>query len=510
MVTPEELQAALQSQSMYSEKLGTTLVETGIVTLEQLKEALSIQYGVPAAQDAHFQRADPQLRTRLRAGQAARLKAIPLFATSARRVAVAMVDPGNSEVLQELSFILNAAVEPLVTPDIVLNQMLERLYAVPKRRATSVRPPIMAKRRSSPGLRIDTTSLADDVGDCAISTPTEDLDGPPTARRRSALTAPVDDLPPLTPVPPSAPLTPVPPAEVEGRFRARRTVLAAPIEDLPPLTPSPSTQPLGNTPPPFAMPPMAPRTPPAPAGLRMPHTPPPLNVPRTPPAPAGLRMPHTPPPLNVPRTPPAPAGLRMPPTPPPQFTPLTPGLPGQSAAGFAPLVPEITPPPTRIPTPLYTPLSSDAVVVQLLSATNRMDAAQILLDFMRSSFRAGAMFTISGVFAIGRFGFGPLGMSPTVESVSFSLSLPSCFRLAHTQHATFRGAPPPDGLAVHQRLWTALGDEVPAQVLVAPVMVNANIALLLYAHGRTIDAHAAGRLENVCVALGSALERVVE
>lgn len=164
----------------------------------------------------------------------------------------------------------------------------------------------------------------------------------------------------------------------------------------------------------------------------------------------------------------------------------------------------------RIPTPLFTPISSDAVVVQLRSTTNRMAAAQILLDFMRSSFRAGAMFTVSGIFAIGRFGFGPHGMSPAVESVSFSLSLPSCFRLAHTQRATYRGAPPADSASVQQRLWTALGDEVPAQVLVAPVMVNGTIALLLYAHGRSIDANAAGRLENICVALGSTLERVVE
>jgi hypothetical protein len=191
------------------------------------------------------------------------------------------------------------------------------------------------------------------------------------------------------------------------------------------------------------------------------------------------------------------------------LAPLTPVPAQKTNSLFAPLVPEPTPRPTRIPTPLFTPISSDEVVIQLLSAASRMEAAQILLTFMRSSFRAGAMFTVSGVFAIGRFGFGPHGMSPSVETISFSLSLPSCFRLAYTQHSTFRGPPPADGAALHQRLWTALGDEVPAQVMVAPVMVDSNIALLLYAHGRTMDAYAAGRMENVCVALGSALERLV-
>ncbi len=494
MITADQLQAALQAQSVFSEKLGTTLVESGALSVEQLTEALSLQFGVPAAQDAHFQRADPQLRTRLKAAQAARLKAIPLFATSARRIAVAMVDPGNPEILQELSFILNATIEPLVTPDMVLTRMLERLYAVPRRRNTTLNlPAVRGGPRPSSEIRIRTTSFADDVGDCI---PAIIEDEPLSARRRSALVAPVDELPPLTPVPLTAPMTPAPPSEVDGRARHRGAALAETLDSLLPLTPAQAIDPeIPGAPPPL--------TPVPPAKRRPPPTPPPLHAPHTPPAPAGLRPPPTPPPL------PALAHRAVPPPVPGALKPLTPVPPSQAA--FAPLVPEPTPPPTRIPTPLFTPVvSSDEVVLRILSAPTRMEAAEALLTFMRSSFRAGAMFTVSGVFALGRFGFGPHGMSPGVESVSFSLSLPSCFRQAYHQRATFRGAPPAEGAAVHQRLWNALADEVPAQVLVAPVMVGANISLLLYAHGRTLDAHAAGRMENVCVALGSALERLVE
>jgi hypothetical protein len=69
----------------------------------------------------------------------------------------------------------------------------------------------------------------------------------------------------------------------------------------------------------------------------------------------------------------------------------------------------------------------------------------------------------------------------------------------------------PDGEAVHQPLWTALGCQPPREVVVAPVVVAGQTALLLYAQGRNgarIESFTASRLGHVCAALANTLVRL--
>jgi hypothetical protein len=153
----------------------------------------------------------------------------------------------------------------------------------------------------------------------------------------------------------------------------------------------------------------------------------------------------------------------------------------------------------------------DAAVEQILSATDRQAVADHLFAFMRSCFGAGAMFVINGVFAEGRFGYSAGKPCPGIESLVFSLSLPSSFHVAYQQGVFFLGPPPSEGKAVDQQLWAALGCQPPCEVLVAPVVVAERTAMLLYAQGREggrIEKLAASRLEHVCAALGNTLVRL--
>jgi hypothetical protein len=121
------------------------------------------------------------------------------------------------------------------------------------------------------------------------------------------------------------------------------------------------------------------------------------------------------------------------------------------------------------------------------------------------------MFAINGVFASGRFGYNEGTECPAVESLLFSLSLPSCFRLAHTRGSIFHGVPQPDGEAIHGPLWTALRCPPPREVLVAPVVAGGQASLLLYAHGRNhgrMEKFAVNRMEHVCAALANTLVRL--
>jgi hypothetical protein len=616
MVTPDQLRAALQAQSVYTEKLGTTLVESGIITTDQLAQALSRQFGVPAAQEVHFARADPALRSRLKAAQVARLQAIPLYLMGPRRVVVAMVDPGNAETIQELSFVLGATVEPMVTADIVLVQMLERLYGVPRRRTTNVAMPGRASRSPSPesDLRLDTVPLAADVSTYVAASPSPDEPRSGSRPRRLAgRAASLEDLPPLMPAP--GPLPSPSPDEPRSGSRARRaSALMSSVDELPPLTPAAPPAPFAyppHTPPapafvprspgppafgpaddpappmpgfaplaPGPVPPMPGFAPPAPGPVPpMPGFAPPAPGPvppmpgfappapgRAPPPPPGSKpqlapltplpdslpshhlapLAHPPPPGGPPAQPTSSPLSNAPATPMPVFMPLGPTMSASPAPADVPVfsTPRVPTPPTpaahtpRVPTPptpaTHTPrvptpptpatstprvptpptpaaLTGDQAVRQILAARNRAMAAEALKAFMRSSFSAGAMFAVSGIFAMGRFGFGPSGPC-SVEGISFSLSLQSCFRLAYSRRATYCGAPPAEGAAVHQRLWTALGGEIPSEVMVAPVVVNEQIAVLLYAHGRggILASGAVGKMEQVCLALGSVLGRLKE
>jgi len=153
----------------------------------------------------------------------------------------------------------------------------------------------------------------------------------------------------------------------------------------------------------------------------------------------------------------------------------------------------------------------DAAVERIISASDRQAAADHLFAFMRSCFGAGAMFAMVGRFAEGRFGYNQGEPCPAVESLVFSLSLPSCFYTAHRQGTPFHGTPSPDGEAIHRSLWAALGCPPPRVVVVAPVVVSGQTALLLYGQGRNgsrIESFAVSRLGHVCEALAKTLLRL--
>lgn len=184
----------------------------------------------------------------------------------------------------------------------------------------------------------------------------------------------------------------------------------------------------------------------------------------------------------------------------PLFVPADPNAPMQAVA--EPLTP--------VP-PMVSVTGPDLAVEQILSSTDRQAAADNLFAFMRSCFGAGAMFAINGVFAMGRFGYNEGTECPAVESLVFSLSLPSAFRLAHSRGVIFHGAPTPDGEPIHGPLWAALRCSPPREVLVAPVVAGGQVSLLLYAHGRKqgrIEKFAVARMEHVCSALGNTLMRL--
>ncbi len=155
-ITHEQLDAALSAQRQFRGRLGTNLVELRLLNLDGLAAALSRQHGVPAAGRSDFLTMDSSLIHLLPPRAAKMYLAVPLgpSPTNPRVVQVAMMDPDNLVALDEIATILGCRVTPLVTPELRMQHLLERVYGIKPERRTFLRvvldrPLLQRSRRPS-------------------------------------------------------------------------------------------------------------------------------------------------------------------------------------------------------------------------------------------------------------------------------------------------------------------------------------------------------------------------
>jgi hypothetical protein len=124
----------------YGGRLGTNLVELGIVDLELLSTYLGELTGLPVATPTLLDGADPKLLDRLGADDAHRLRAVPLgHLGEGGSIAVAFVDPQDAAAVEEVAERLGDMVTPYVVPELRALYYLEKHFGQP-RRARFVRP----------------------------------------------------------------------------------------------------------------------------------------------------------------------------------------------------------------------------------------------------------------------------------------------------------------------------------------------------------------------------------
>ncbi len=128
-LAPEQLNLVIANRDGPAARLGTQLVEKGLLTTDQVSEALSRQLRLPAALQRHFDKADARVVSLLKPELAARFMAIPLVATRSgiTRIVVAMATPQDVQLLDNLSFALGARVEPMVAAELAIARNLKRL-----------------------------------------------------------------------------------------------------------------------------------------------------------------------------------------------------------------------------------------------------------------------------------------------------------------------------------------------------------------------------------------------
>jgi len=122
----EQLQKALVEQKGSTEKLGSILIRLGFINEEQLIGFLSRQYGVPSITLAQLE-IDLEVLKLVPAAIAKKYEVLPVRRMG-NSLALAMADPTNVFALDDISFMTNLQVLPLVASQTAIKKAIDRHY----------------------------------------------------------------------------------------------------------------------------------------------------------------------------------------------------------------------------------------------------------------------------------------------------------------------------------------------------------------------------------------------
>ncbi len=126
VVNKEQLAKALQAQKSTRMPLGKTLLEQGVIDEMTLQMALASTLGMPTVEIEHFL-VEPGALLLVPHPMADRLKVVPL-AERDGTLAVALEDPWRTPALDELKFITQRKIRPVLAPMHSIEPALRRLY----------------------------------------------------------------------------------------------------------------------------------------------------------------------------------------------------------------------------------------------------------------------------------------------------------------------------------------------------------------------------------------------
>jgi len=171
MVTPMQLQDALNHQRTNGGKLGRAFVELGYVRDEDITSLLSRQYGVPSINLDHFD-VDPAIIKVIPADTARKYQILPLSRSGAT-LTIAMADPTNVFAMDDIKFMTGYNVEPVVASETAIEESIEKYYG--STRSLQLRQEMgmgMPGLGAAPGLKdvLDTPGLTvDDMASVGLS-----------------------------------------------------------------------------------------------------------------------------------------------------------------------------------------------------------------------------------------------------------------------------------------------------------------------------------------------------
>jgi type IV pilus assembly protein PilB len=126
LITREQLSRALEEQRTTGVRLGYALVKLGAIPETTLTKMLARQYRMPAVDLSRFE-VDPRILKLVPADLATRHLVVPLK-REGRTLTVAIADPANASVVDDLKFVTRYDIFPVVAGEYTLRQLVEKHY----------------------------------------------------------------------------------------------------------------------------------------------------------------------------------------------------------------------------------------------------------------------------------------------------------------------------------------------------------------------------------------------
>ena len=127
LITATQLRVALRNQLTLGGHLGTSLLELGLVSEQQLGLTLADTLGVPYARPGVFRRIPVAVAGALPKRVVGEYRAVP-FRERGTILDVAMVNPRDQSAIDALTFAARCRISPWVAPEVCILGVMEKLY----------------------------------------------------------------------------------------------------------------------------------------------------------------------------------------------------------------------------------------------------------------------------------------------------------------------------------------------------------------------------------------------
>ena len=126
LITRDQLEKALQEQKQNGTRVGYNLVKLGFIAETELTKMLARQFKMPAVDLSRFE-VDPRIAKLIPSDLAIKHLVLPLK-RDGRTLTVAMADPTNLGVLEDLKFITRYDIFPVIGGEFTLKSAIDKLY----------------------------------------------------------------------------------------------------------------------------------------------------------------------------------------------------------------------------------------------------------------------------------------------------------------------------------------------------------------------------------------------